>query len=421
MCRAANLGVKAVGRLSAALGIIGRNILVAGRLCVHGGLGVKLINTDNMKFNVSGKALQQQAVAVNKVINSKNALTILDNFLLRVEGDRLYITGSDQENVMTAWVGIMESEGDGRIAVSAKRLLDILKEVSDQGLQFYINDETREVDIRFLNGHFSFTGVDPDEYPVKAELDAESAELLIPSSVVQKGIENTLFAVSTDTIRPIMTGIFWDIHHEDITFVSSDTHKLVRYVNTEAKPGMTTSFIMPSKPAAILRSLIQKEDGEVRLTMDTRSATFEFGVYSLSCRFINGIYPNYNRVIPESNPFELTCDRQLLLSAMRRVSLFASAASSLVRLNIHPDEVLLSSQDLDYATSAEERLAVEYKGNSMVIGFNAGYMIEVLNALHGDELRIQLSDPSRPGIFLPVQQDAGDDVLMLLMPMQTFD
>ena len=207
-----------------------------------------------MRFNVEGKTFQQQLSAVSKVINAKNALSILDNFLLKVEGDRLSITGSDQENVLTAFMTITESECDGAIAVSAKRLLEITKEISSQPLTFYINDETKEIDIRFLNGHFNFMGVDAAEYPGRRKTEEQTLRMMIPASVVQKGIENTLFAVSPDTVRPIMTGIYWDIHEDNVTFVSSDTHKLVRYINSETAPGFEASFIPPSLQISLRES-----------------------------------------------------------------------------------------------------------------------------------------------------------------------
>lgn len=371
-----------------------------------------------MKFNVSSKELQQQLSAVSKVINTKNALSILDNFLLKVEGNVLSITGSDQENTMTATVEVMDVEGSGSIAVPYKRLLDMLKEISGQGLTFYINDTTKEIDIRFLNGHFNFMGLSGDEYPQRATFEGDTHSFTVPAKMIQKGLDNTIFAVSSETLRPIMTGILWDITEDAITFVSSDTHKLVRYINNEGNPGLVGSFIMPSKPANILRSIIGKDVENIEVTMDSKSATFKFANYSLSCRFINGNYPNYNRVIPQDNPFELTIDRVSLLNAMRRVALFASMASNLVRLNIQSNEILLSSQDFDYSTSAEERVDCEYQGNSMSIGFNATYMIEVLNNLKGDTIIINLSDPARAGILHPLKQESGEDVLMLLMPMQ---
>lgn len=371
-----------------------------------------------MKFNVEGKTFQQQLAAVSKVINAKNALSILDNFLLKVEGDRLSITGSDQENVMTAYMIISDSEGDGQIAVPAKRLLEITKEISNQPLTFYINDDTKEIDIRFLNGHFNFMGVDATEYPLRRQMGADERKLVIPAQVALKGIENTAFAVSTDNVRPIMTGIYWDIHENDITFVSSDTHKLVRYINSETAPGFAASFILPSKPASILRSVIGKEEADIAITFDLKGATFEIGDYLLSCLFINGNYPNYNRVIPVENPFELTFDRVSMMTALRRVSIFAAKSSNLVVLDIQPNEVILHAQDLDYGTSAEERVSCSYEGNTMTIGFNGQFMIEILNNLHDDSVVLKLSDPARPGIYMPLQQKENEEIVTIQMPMQ---
>lgn len=384
-----------------------------------------------MRFNVPSKALQTQLTAVSKVINSKNALSILDNFLLTLQGQTLSIMGSDSENTMIATTEVYDAEGEGLIAINAKRLLDVMKEVPGQPLTFVINDETKEVDIRFLNGHFNFMGIDGNEFPRKDENTAgERQQFTIPASVVRKGLETTLFAVGTEAIRPIMTGVYWDICPAEnpeetplpgITFVASDTHKLVRYINTEVNPGITASFIMPPKPASILRALIGKEEGDISVEMDQASATFTIEGCSLTCRFIKGRYPNYNRVIPQDNPFELTIDRISLLTAMRRVALFANTASSLVRLNIRQGELLLAAQDLDYSTSAEERVECDYQGNVMTIGFNAVFMIEVLNNLQSDTVVIKLSDPARPGVMVPLVQLEGEDVLMLLMPMQVMD
>lgn len=382
-----------------------------------------------MKFNISSKTLSQQLQAVSKVISSKNALSILDNFLFSLKDNVLTIIGSDQENTMTASLEVMEAEGEGKIAIPSKRLLDMLKEVAGQPLSFSINDENKDIDIRFLNGHFNFMGIDGNEYPLPEDNSANAHRITLPAAVVRKGLENSLFAVSTDTIRPIMTGVYWDICPQDengqtlpgITFVASDTHKLVRYINTEANPEHTTSFIMPPKPANILRALIAKEEEEIIIDLNDKNATFTVGDFKLSCRFINGRYPNYNRVIPQANPFELTIDRVSLLTAMRRVALFASAASSLVRLNIRHGEILLATQDLDYSISAEERLECEYEGNPMTIGFNVTYMIEVLNNMSADTVVIRLSDPARPGVFVPQVNLEGEDLLILLMPMQVMD
>lgn len=374
-----------------------------------------------MKFNVQGKLLQQQISAVSKVINAKNALSILDNFLLRIDGDHLFITGSDQETVMTASLEIADSDSDGKIAINAKRLMEVVKEVSSFPLTFIIDDATGNVDLQFPGGHFSFMGVDAAEYPQSFETDELTVEMTIPAEVIQKGLDYTLFAISTETIRPMMTGVYWDFHEGDITFVGSDTHKLVRYINSSYQPNRETHFILPGKPAGILRSLIGKECKEVHIRKDEKSAIFSFDSYTLACRFVKGVYPNYNRVIPADNPNELTVDRQSLLSAMKRVSLFASKASSLVKMSMDYNSLNLKSQDLDYSTTADERVTCSYDGKPLSIGFNAVYMIEVLNNLPGDSIIVKLSDPGRPGLFMPFEQKEGEDVVMLQMPMQVID
>lgn len=374
-----------------------------------------------MRFNVHGKTLQQQIAAVSKVINAKNALSILDNFLLEVKEGALYITGSDQETVMTAKLEITNLENDGRIAVNAKRLMEVVKEVSNFPISFVVDDAQGSIDLQFPGGHFEFMGVDAAEYPQSFDTDELTVEMTVPAHVIQKGLDYTLFAISTETIRPMMTGVYWDFHENDITFVGSDTHKLVRYINSEYKPNRETSFILPGKPAGILRSLINKDTETVIIRKDEKSAIFTFGDFRLGCRFVKGAYPNYNRVIPVDNPNELTVDRQVLLSAMRRVSLFASKASSLVKMTMDNNSLNLDSQDLDYSTKANETVICSYDGNPLSIGFNAVYMVEVLNNLPGDNIVVKLSDPGRPGLFMPFEQKENEEVVMLQMPMQVIE
>lgn len=374
-----------------------------------------------MKFNVSGKALQTQLQAVSKVINSKNALSILDNFLLKIEGDTLSIIGGDQENIMTATVEIMDVEGEGEIAVLARRLLDVIKEINNQPLHFDINLDTKEIHLLFNNGHFNFMGIDATEYPRKKEHEEDAVNFLLPGETIVNGLEGTLFAVATEPVRPIMTGVYFDIEPEMITFVSSDTHKLVKYQITKVTPGLCDCFILPGKAANVLKGLVSKEEDTVEIKKDAKSATFTFGSYSLTTRLIKGTYPNYKRVFPKDNPYKVIVDREGLLNAVRRVSLFASKASNLVKFSIDSSNINMKAQDLDYATSAEENIGCDYVGNPMTIGFNSTYMIEVLSNLDGEEVQIELADPARPGLFSPLKQEEGVDVVMLQMPMQVIE
>ena len=373
-----------------------------------------------MKFNIDGKLLQQQLTAVNKVINSKNALSILDNFLFELENNRLTITGSDQENVVKASLEVSDSDGEGAVALPAKTLLEITKEVSNQPVSFRLNDMTGEIELEFLNGKFKFMGVSAQEYPRTDNAEENVKKLSLPASVVLKGIEKTAYAVSQENIRPIMTGIYWDIKPDSIVFVASDTHKLVRYVSREVEPGFEKGFIMPSKPANILKGIIGKDD-VVNISIGEKGASFTFGDFSLTCRFIKGNYPNYNRVIPTDNPYIVTIDRISMLNAMRRVSIFASKASNLVKMEFSPNKVRLAAQDLDYGTSAEENVICEYQGNYLTIGFNSAFTVEILNNMGGDTLVVRLSDPARPGVFEPLEQDPKTELTTIQMPMQVIE
>ena len=373
-----------------------------------------------MKFNIDGKLFQQQLQAVNKVINSKNAISILDNFLFELENDKLTITGSDQENIVTASLRVNESDGTGSVALPAKTLLEIAKEINNQPVSFTMNDMTGEIDVTFLNGKFRFVGINADEFPRGDQSTEDMQRLEIPAAVLLKGLENTLYAVSQEPIRPVMTGVYWDIHEADITFVATDTHKLVRYINTEVSPGFERGFIMPSKPASILKSIVGKDDF-VTILIGEKGAKFEFGDYSLTCRFIKGVYPNYNRVIPDSNPFMATIDRTALLNALRRVAIFSSKASNLVKFEIRQGSIRLAAQDLDYGTSAEETVLCDYEGNDMNIGFNCTFTIEIVNNMKGDTMVLRLSDPARPGLFEPMEQVAGENLVTIQMPMQMIE
>lgn len=373
-----------------------------------------------MKFNIDGKLLQQQLSAVNKVINSKNALSILDNFLFELNGSKLTITGSDQENTVKATIEVLDCDGIGQIAVPAKTIMEITKEVSSQPVNFSLNDQTGEIDIQFMNGKFRFMGINADEYPKGENLESTEFGFSVPASVVLKGIENTVYAVSQESIRPIMTGIYWDIHENDIVFVASDTHKLVKYVTREVSPGFERGFIMPAKPANILKGILGKED-MVDVKIGDKGACFTFGDFSLTCRFIKGNYPNYNRVIPTDNPNVVTIDRQSMLNAMRRVAIFASKASNLVKIEMKQGLIRLAAQDLDYGTSAEERVMCDYQGKDMTIGFNSGFTVEILNNMGGDTVVIKLSDPARPGIFQPLEQTPRTELTTIQMPMQVIE
>lgn len=373
-----------------------------------------------MKFTVQGRELLNQLNASAKVLNSKNTIGILDNFLLVLKGNELSITCSDSENVLTSRVEVFDAEGEGSVALPAKRLLEIIKEIANQPITFVIGDDF-SISVEYLNGNFSFAGIDASSYPLPAPLDPNATTISVPANVVRKGLGATLFAVATEQVRPIMTGVYWDMYEDRIVFASSDTHKLVKYENNTFQPGSEMNFTLHSKTCAVVNSILSAEDNVVEITNDGKSAIFNFGTYTLNCRFLKGKFPNYERVIPKDNPYKIVIDRQLLLSAIRRVNVFSSKASHLVRFGINDGRINLAAQDLDYSVSAKESVSCDYDGTPLVLGFHGLNTQEVLNNLPGENIVLEVSDPARPSLFLPFEKQEGETLVVLLMPLQVVD
>lgn len=369
-----------------------------------------------MKFNIQSKLLLSHLSAVGKVISSKNTISILDNFLFSLEGDKLTITGSDQETTLTTVVQVNDAEGSGKFAADVKQLLEMLKQMPDLGLEFDINDVNLEINIRYLNGKFNFIGINGNEFPQKLETGEEPQHFTLPIKKMVRGLQQAIFAVGVEKLRPVMMGVYWDIKPDEIIFVASDTHKLVKFEELGLDTGLTTSFILPTKPASILSSVFERIEGDANITVDSKSITVEADGYTMTSRFMNGRYPNYNSVIPAENPYEVVVDRMTLLNELRRVAVFSSSGG-LVKLSLSKDEIFMTTQDIDFSTAAEAKVACEYDGDEMVIGFNAQHIIDVLANINNETIHIKLMDPSRAGIFLPNEQAEGEKLLVLLMPM----
>lgn len=374
-----------------------------------------------MRFNVSSKALYSHASAVSKVINSKNAMTILYNFLFVLKGNELTITASDIENTLSATIEVTEAEGEGMFCVDARKVVELLKELPDQGIKFDVNDSNYAIEITYLNGRYNLIGYNGLEFPNEQDADPAILEFKCPAKQILSGIDNTLFAVGTDDLWPQMMGILWDLSPESITFVSTDSRKLVKYQNTESAPGVEGSFILPVKPANILKNILSGADKEVAVSANAKSATFTSGGYTFNCRFIKGNFPDYNRVIPRNNPYSLTVDRVSFLNALKRVAIFVEQGHGLVKFKIEPDKIILKAQDNTLCTSGIETVACSFTGESMVIGFSAVFIIDIFSTLKSDEIEVKLSDPSRPGLFVPCDKKEDSELLMLLMPMTVTD
>ncbi len=371
-----------------------------------------------MKFVVSSTELLKHLNAISRVISSKNTLPILDNFLFRLEGKSLSVTASDLETTLITTMELDHSEDDGLVALPAKILLDTLKEFPEQPLSFQLDTETMGMNILSANGKFSIPGQNGEEFPTQPILNEEHYTINVPHEVMLNGINKTLFATADDELRPVMNGINIEISPVEMTFVASDAHKLVRYKRADVKSENEASFILPKKPASLLKNLLPREDFDVVLEFDEKNAIFQLTGFKMVCRLVEGRYPAYNSVIPTNNPNKLLIDRVEFYNTLRRVSVFSNQASNLVRLKLTASELIVSAQDIDFAISAVEKIKCDFDGQEMEIGFKSTFLIEILANLTSTDVKMMLSDPSRAGLLLPAEQEfEQEDVLMLLMPM----
>ena len=370
-----------------------------------------------MRFTLSSTALCSRLQTLARVINSKNSLPILDSFLFEVRNQQLFITASDSENVMRSVLALDQVDGEGNFAVPNRTLLDAMKELPEQPLTFDIDLNTLTIKIIYQNGLYNFTAQSADEYPRVQPIPDGATVITIDSQTLADNISRSIFATAQDELRPVMNGIYFDLTPNSLNVVASDGHKLVRNKNFTIKSENPAAFILPKKPATLLKNVLGKDGGDVVIKFDDRSAEISFADGVLFCRLIEGRYPNYNSVIPQNNPNQLNIDRRSLIGALKRVLPFASESSQLIRFHLEAGKLELSSEDIDFATSAKEVVTCEYAGQSMNIGFKGSSLSEILNNLQGDEVQIELADPSRAGIIVPAQQPENEDVLMLIMPM----
>lgn len=371
-----------------------------------------------MKFIVSSTLLLKNLQAIGGVINTNNTLPILDNFLFELSSDKLLLSASDLETTMTATIQVDKSEKTGSIAIPAKILLDILKTFPDIPVTFTIDNKTTfSVELTAGEGKYKLSGYNADEFPQAPTIENAST-VTVKSNVIAKAINKTLFATGNDELRPVMSGVFCQLSDENLTFVATDAHKLVRYRRNDAKADEASSFILPKKPLIQLKNLLSHDDKEVKLEYNTINAFFEFDNFSLVCRLIDGKYPNYDAVIPKENPNKMIIDRISFLNSIKRVSIFSNQSTHQVRFKISGLELTLSAEDLDFSNEAKERLTCQYTGEDIEIGFNSKFILEMISNIESDEICLELSAPNRAGILLPMNNENKDeDILMLVMPV----
>lgn len=367
-----------------------------------------------MNFVISSASLLKHIQGISGVLSTSNSLPILDNFLFEITDGRLTISASDLETTMRTSMEV-EATKEGKIAIPAKLLIDVLKNLPDQPCTFVVHMDTFSIEIAYDNGKSKMVGYNGDDFPRTPEIENASS-IIISGSIISSAINKTLFAAGVDDLRPVMGGVFCEFSPESIVFVATDAHKLVRYTRTDSQASGSSSFILPKKPLNLLKVNLSGDE-EVKLEYNESNAIFTFNDIILICRLIDGKYPNYEAVIPKENPNVLTIDRQQFLSSIKRVSIFANKTTHQIKLKLAGSELALSAEDIDFSNEANERLTCNYSGEDMEIGFNSRFLMEMLNNLDTTVVRLEMSEPSRAGLLKPSESNENEDILMLVMPV----
>ncbi len=370
-----------------------------------------------MKFTISSSTLLSVLSTTGKVVSSKNTLPILDYFLMELSGGRLKVTASDLETTLVSVIGVDNVESEGVIAAPVKLMLDSLKEFSEQPLTVEADENSWEITISWKSGSLKIPGTSGLSYPTVPELDADANEVLMDVDMMINGINKTIFATADDDLRPVMNGVFVNISSGNVTFVATDAHKLVKY-SASSDVACTASFILPKKPANLLRGILLKEDDAVKVRFDKKNVVFALKNSTLVCRLIEGVYPNYNAVIPAANPNKMIVDRVEFLNAIKRVAVCSNQATNLIELAIGANKISLLAKDLDFSSSANETLSCAYEGDPITIGFKSTFLVDILSNIDTPSVVVELADSTRAGVLKPLYDEPQTaETLMLLMPM----
>ena len=367
-----------------------------------------------MKFIVSSSALLKQLQQISGVISGNTVLPILEDFLFDIQEKKLNIVATDLETVMRVQMDV-ESKEKGKVCIPAKILIDSLKNIPDQPLSFSI-DKNFAIEITSDNGKYKVMGENPDNFPKEPAAD-ETNNFTLSSSALVTAINKTLFAVSNDDLRPAMTGVYFELTKDGLQFVATDAHRLVRYKRVDVKCPRTGSFIVPKKPLNILKNALPDNDDELTVSYNNSHLFVSHGSTQMICRLIDARFPDYKVVIPTDNPYKLVVNTSDFQSALRRVSVFSNKSTNQVALTISGSELQLAAQDVDFSFEGNERMSCQYDGEDLQIAFNAKFLIEMLNSADTEEVKIELSTPTKAGIIKPTEQAENEDVLMLVMPL----
>ncbi|MGP1515083.1 MAG: DNA polymerase III subunit beta [Bacteroidales bacterium] len=378
-----------------------------------------------MKFIVHGGTLASSLNSIMGLVAKNNTIPIVENLLFVLNDKTLSITASDLETVANVSIELQEAEASGitKVCIPGKELYTLVSQLSSLPLTMVVKDEF-SIEITTDNGgKYNFKGIDPDDYPQMIQIEDKN-EFTIKSSTLVNGINKTLFAIATEDFRPQMTGVLCEFSPKGLTFVGTDSHKLVRLRNTSYATEDEKAFILPKKTLSLMSKILSSinEEFEVKVENNLSNIAFYFQNYHFACRLIEGKYPQYDSAIPNDNPNKLIVAKNSLLESVKRISIFTNPTTNQIRFEVNSKEIVIQAEDIDSQNKAQERIACSYEGEPMTIGLNAKFLTETISNVETENVCFEMSRPDRPCIVTPYDEETKESqkeetLLMLVMPV----
>jgi len=369
-----------------------------------------------MNFTISKADFYEALHKVVGVVPQKTTISVLTCILLELENQQLRLTGTDLEVSVTISLPV-KAEENGSAAIPAKLLLEIVRELPDVPLNIY-SDMGDKIVIKTEKGLYKLATQPREDFP-RINIEEGEVSFDIDSKLLSRMTDKTIFAVSNDELRPALTGINMTLSPTEVSFVGTDGHRLSRIVSRKfsAPDNAPLNIIIPTKALNLMMRILNSEQS-LKVQVGEDHIQFEFAAAVIYSKLINGSFPNYERVIPKDNDKKLYVNRELLISTLRRVSIFSSSLTNQVRFVINPAEITIHSEDIEYGAEAKEVIPATFTDEWMQIGYNSTYLLDILRHIDQEQVVFELKDGGSAAIVYPENQDADESMLMLIMPIR---
>ncbi|MCJ7555055.1 MAG: DNA polymerase III subunit beta [Ignavibacteriaceae bacterium] len=366
-----------------------------------------------MEFKINSKVLEKLLSKIIPAVPSRTPMPILENFLFEIKDGALTVCATDLEIALRSLLNVAANENI-KMVVPARLLYDIIRSLDDTQITFKTEPNSK-LKLTTDNGVYNLSYSPSEDFPEIPEVSREK-EISISGTDLKKAFDQTAFAMSKEDMRPAMTGTLLEFTADGLKFVTTDGHRLVKYINKSIKSSVSEQYILPERAISVLSK--QLGEGDVKIYLSKTHASFILSDGEFITRLIGEKYPAYSSVIPLENENLLIVGKTQLQSTIKRMLLFSASTSKQVKFSISKSNLLVSAEDVDHGSDAKENVLCEYNGDEMNIGFNTSYVNDILTHLNSEKITFKLHSPTKASIVEPNEIDENEELMMLLMPVR---